>query len=249
LADRKVKSKMDINKLIMSFCFLILGIFIMFQYKTAKLADSANSGSYTAEIEELRVKLEEEIKKGAELEQQNASLVLQYDNYISDYIIEIEDEEFDDKLELVKKYRIYSGITDVRGEGITITMLDASILGNDDPILFIIHDMDIIRVLNELKAAGAQAISINGERILSVSEIMCTGPTVRINRNRYPVPYVIDAVGDADVLAEALETSLIYELLKDYDISIKIERKSDIVIKKYYGSIEWMIDSLTEVAE
>jgi uncharacterized protein YlxW (UPF0749 family) len=249
LDESKIKKKYDTGKYIIALCLLILGVIVMLQYKTAKLAGSADQVSYQEEIDSLRLKLDEEIKKGITLAEENAELLSQYDSFITDYITNIDDKDLEAELKLVMKYRMMAGLTDVKGEGITITMQDAVIRGNEDPVLFIIHDMDIISVLNELRAGGAQAIAINGERILSPSEIMCAGPTVRINRNRYPVPYIIDVIGDADKLTGSIESSLIYELLKDYDISIAIEKKDDIIIRKYYGPVDWMIDSLSEVSE
>ena len=68
------------------------------------------------------------------------------------------------------------------------------------PSWFIIHDYDIRTILNELKTAGAQAIAINGERVVPMSEQICVGPTIIINDNRYPVPYIIEAIGEPDGL-------------------------------------------------
>ena len=46
--------------------------------------------------------------------------------------------------------------------------------------MYIIHDDDLLRVINELRAAGAEAIAINGERIVAMSEIRCAGPTLSV---------------------------------------------------------------------
>ena len=63
----------------------------------------------------------------------------------------------------------------------------------------------MLRVINELRAAGAEAISINGERLVSTSEIRCAGPTLSVNNNRSAPPYVILAIGNPSNLASALK--------------------------------------------
>ena len=235
--------------IIVALCLLAMGFFAVQQYKTAMYKTESSSRSYAADIAEYRSRLSEETDKGKSLVDENERLMQEYDAYVDDYAYEIKNADLDEKLEILRRYRLTANLTDVRGEGISITMADAKARENADPSLFIIHDTDILRILNELKASGAQAIAINGERLLTVSEIMCAGPTVRVNRNRYPAPYIIEAVGNASVMASALEKSVIVELLKDYDISVKIERKSEIIIKKYYGSVDWAISLLSEVVE
>ena len=62
--------------------------------------------------------------------------------------------------------------------------------------MYIIHDEDLLRVLNELCAAGAEAISINDQRIVATTEVRCAGPTVSVNNVRSAPPYVIKAIGN-----------------------------------------------------
>lgn len=242
----KIFRKTDV---LVALCLLLLGVFIVLQYKSAGSRAAIQPDSYNTELFELRQRLKTETERTALLLEQREKLQNEYENYIEEYAKEIMNSELEDKLELLRHYRLMAGLTDVSGEGVVITMRDANIKNDADPQLFLIHDMDIIRVLNELKAAGAQAIAINGERILPVSEIMCAGPTVRINRNRYPVPYVIEAIGSSSALASALEKSHIVMLLKEYDISIKIERKSQITISRYFESIDWTVGDLLEVTQ
>ncbi len=94
--------------------------------------------------------------------------------------------------------RLRSGHIPLEGPGIVIKMFDNpedTIVGfdiNDD----IIHDVDILNILNDLRIAGAEAISINGERVLSTSEIECAGPVIKINREILGAPFIIRAIGD-----------------------------------------------------
>ena len=66
------------------------------------------------------------------------------------------------------------------------------------------HDYSLYEVLNEIKAEPA-AIAVNNERLISTTEIICAGPTTRINRNRYAVPYEIKVIGDSKNIREAFK--------------------------------------------
>ena len=101
---------------------------------------------------------------------------------------------------------------------------------------FIIHDHDIRTILNDLKKAGAQAIAINGERVVPMSEQICAGPTILINGNRYPVPYVIEAIGDPYALYEAMDISYKVAELREFNIQVDIKKAESIRISKFSGT-------------
>jgi uncharacterized protein YlxW (UPF0749 family) len=66
---------------------------------------------------------------------------------------------------------------------------------------FIVHDSDMLHVINELRGAGAEAIAINGTRIMATSRISCGGPTINVGKSeRFTPPFVIHAIGDPDAL-------------------------------------------------
>lgn len=127
------------------------------------------------------------------------------------------------ELEEVKELSGYSTVT---GPGITITMKDSDreLKDGQNPNDLIIHDIDILRVLNDLKKAGAKAISINGERVLSTSKIKCSGATITVNDTTYGQPFIIKAIGDIDLLSAAINSPESYakSLKEIYGINIKI---------------------------
>ena len=84
--------------------------------------------------------------------------------------------------ELTKLNQIL-GYSDVKGKGLTITLKDSEDKNNYTNES-IIHDMDLVEVVNELFNAGADAISINGQRIISSTAISCNGNIVRINNEK-----------------------------------------------------------------
>jgi len=108
--------------------------------------------------------------------------------------------------------------------------------------ILIIHDQDLRIILNELKKGGAQAISINGERIMPMSEQVCAGPTILINKNRYTAPYIIKAIGDPDNLYKVMINCNRLGLMIRDKIKVKIDKSDEITIELFKGINE--IDKL-----
>jgi uncharacterized protein YlxW (UPF0749 family) len=140
--------------------------------------------------------------------------------------------------------RLLAGITPVRGPGLVITMTDSKRppVHGDDPTLFIVHDEDILKLVNVLRAAGAEALSINGERLLASSEIHCAGPAISINNTRVAAPFVITAIGNA----AAMESSLrmrggIVETLGYFGMEISITQHATVDVPGYTRPLrfEW----------
>jgi uncharacterized protein YlxW (UPF0749 family) len=108
----------------------------------------------------------------------------------------------------IKQLQLAAGLTVVSGPGIRIVMTDnpsAAGAGGNSPFLpGVVHDFDLLQVVNELRAAGAEAISINGARITAYTPIRCVGPTIRINWEAAAPPFVIEAIGDPSTLSSAV---------------------------------------------
>ena len=89
------------------------------------------------------------------------------------------------------------------GEGVVITLNDAdsSLFNNTFEDQFkLVHNTDIIQVLNDLKNGGAEAISINDLRIVGSSEVYCSGPFLQVNDVKIAAPFTIKAIGNSQVL-------------------------------------------------
>jgi len=104
-------------------------------------------------------------------------------------------------------FRMAAGYVPVQGPGIIVTIDDSKrpIKPGENPNLYLIHDDDILKVINELWASGAEAISINEQRLVIGSEIRCAGPTLSVNNSRYSPPYEIRAIGDPKTLESSLK--------------------------------------------
>ena len=102
------------------------------------------------------------------------------------------------------------------------------------------------QLLNSLKGtadtimvttAGAEAISVNQERIVAMSEIRCVGPTVMVNGERVTAPFEIKAIGNPSTLENArkINGGAVEEATKIYGISVTIKKSDEIEIGKYVG--------------
>ena len=128
---------------------------------------------------------------------------------------------------------LLAGLTKVKGEGIVVIIKDST--DTNIPIeAGLVHDTDIMSIVNELKAAGAEAISVNGERILSTTAIRCVGPTIQINGTKVASPFHIKALGNAKYLESALNIKGgVADSLKSYGIQVEISTDEGIIIDKY----------------
>ncbi|MCK9479389.1 MAG: DUF881 domain-containing protein [Firmicutes bacterium] len=140
----------------------------------------------------------------------------------------------------LERAEVLAGLTTVEGPGVIVTLRDSSgpNTGNIDPSLYIVHDTDILWLINELRDAGAEAISLNGERLISTSEIRCAGSTVSVNNNRHADPYEIIAIGDSANMENALlMRDGVYDTLRGYGIGITIKKASKVTVNAYKGNI------------
>lgn len=137
----------------------------------------------------------------------------------------------------INTYKLLAGYEDVYGEGVIVIIDDAdrSILAEENPANLIVHDLDIRFLVNELQNAGAEAISINGERLVQgVTRITCVGPTISINGVKQAQPYVIKAIGDRFALHNALNTyESVATRLKQAGLKLFVETQKYIKINRY----------------
>jgi uncharacterized protein YlxW (UPF0749 family) len=144
----------------------------------------------------------------------------------------------------IEQARIGSGMTALEGPGIVATLndsTDTTVPPNEDPGSYIIHDYDLRDVLNALWAAGAEAISLNGERLVSTSSLYCVGTTILCNATRLSPPYEVRAIGDSGALEAAVRNAPQMEKLNQraliYDIPITVEQRERVEVPAYSGSV------------
>lgn len=133
------------------------------------------------------------------------------------------------------------GITNLVGQGIEITLKDDPNGENigvlEDISLHIIHDADLRCIVNELKNAGAEAISINGQRLVNSTAITCIGNVIKINDEKVTSPMTIKAIGLPESLAGIDRLGGYISLLEEKGIVVTIKKSDKIQIPKYTGAI------------
>ena len=128
-------------------------------------------------------------------------------------------------------YKMISGFTDVRGEGITISL---SLVDMEQPLNIVDFHRNLLLLINELNAAGAEAISIKEERMISISEISFAGNHIVVNGQKLSPPFTVKAIGNADTLDAALNMRRGYvERLRNSGYFIEIKKNMDLTIPKY----------------
>ena len=136
------------------------------------------------------------------------------------------------------------GKTEVEGEGIIITLTekteDELDKDEDEEITYIYTD-DLVYIINSLKDSGAEAISINGKRIVNTTDIANVGKTVKINGEYLRThTYEIKAIGNSAYLESAIAGKGGYaEQLDISGIKTNIEKSNKVRIPKYDGDFDF----------
>lgn len=206
---------------------LLLACVMFMQFKVVNEID-------VSELESLR---EDELQKLAsewkeKYEETNTKLQ-DTQTKIAEYKEKSENSDETEKLveEELKEANLILGKTDVIGNGIQVTLKDT-----EDKV----YDAeDLLTLVNELRAAGAEAISINGERVNNLTDIVdISSRFVLVNSNKISSPYTIRVIGDENYLKSALNIKNGYVDAKQKEgYSILVESKSNIKINKYSKDI------------
>ena len=137
--------------------------------------------------------------------------------------------------------KVRAGLVDVRGPGIRVTLNDSerSFAGSEDQLL--IHDYDLRDVISVLWLAGAEAISVNGERVVGTTSIYCVGSTIMVNDTRLSPPYEVSAIGDSVRLQDHFwNPGYLTELkarAERYGLQFEPIRAEGLTIPAYRGSL------------
>lgn len=221
-------------QLSLGFVCVILGFLSAVQFKSQQDTSPSLPDSRVEELTTVLKEAEEErdsLKKEVEVLRGNLS---EYEQAASEgeSLIAVMNAE-------LIRMRLIAGLTKVKGEGLIIYLEDSKLKAKpvEDTELFLIHEEDLLKVVNELFAAGAEAVSVNGQRMVANTEIRCAGPTILVNGTRIASPYEISAIGPA----QGLESSLnmrggIVEVLRAVGIKIDLVKSSRVVIPAFSGA-------------
>lgn len=146
------------------------------------------------------------------------------------------------------KYKAFAGLTDVYGPGIEIFIDNPSKEANSTFETNLVYDYDVIvNLVNELNAAGAEAISINDQRILSHTEIRAAGENININQVPQTTPFLIKVIGNADTLEGALTGRFgIVSIIREKNYQIDIKKMEKVTVPRYKGILDYRYSKVVE---
>lgn len=220
------KDKIIVSITVFFMCIVLTCVMFM-QFKTAwqtNLTDIENMNE-----DELRSEIILWQNRYNEIDQKLKSRSQTIDEYESilqnnDETSKVLDKELNELEKLI-------GITDVEGDGIVITLED-----NDDGQ---VTAAVLLNLVNELKYAGGEAISINGIRIVNMTDIVDVNYIVQIEGQKISSPYTVKCIGDQNFLLNTLNSKDGYvQTYTDSGITVKIETQNNIKINKYNGNLD-----------
>ncbi len=201
-------------------CF-IFGVMLAWQYKSIN-NNSERTALENQRMERLTEQLVQLQKMNNDLEKRLAELKEENDELLS---AATNGRDFRERLnkELMDT-KIFAGLVPVKGPGLVITI--------DDGPIFNVQDSDLLLIINELRAADAQAISVNEERVVPMTEFRSTTDFyVMVNGNRLTVPFVIKAIGDPEKMEHSLKMiGGVIDQLETYEFKISVQKSNDIII-------------------
>ncbi|WP_186577551.1 DUF881 domain-containing protein [Aquibacillus kalidii] len=218
---------------VLSLVLLVFGFLISFSYqytqtetRVVQISDQEWEKDYyyrqqLLDLEAKNIELRQQLNKNRRQVQELEEELGQQQTNIGEFV--------EDKKEL----QMLVGELPIQGEGVKLTLSDASYIPTEENAnQYMVHDRHIQLVINELYSAGAKAISINGQRIFHDSYISCVGPVISVDGVQHPAPFTIAAIGDSDTLNVSLNlTNGVIDILVNDQIDVEMEKKDTIEMK------------------
>jgi len=231
LNDKIGAMKSRSAQLLLTIVCFVLGLLLVAQFRTQRMAGgyilSASSADQLIIISSL-------VENNARLREEMEALEGQLDEYQQTTGRAV----LEGLVEELNKVRIINGLVEVSGAGVEVS-IDGSI-----------GVLDLQDLINELRNAGAEALTINGERLTLYSVIASPEDGVMtINGTQFSRPYVLQAIGDPETMETALLRSggLIATLEHNYEgLAVSVIRRDRMVLPVYEGTIEFVYASRVE---
>lgn len=202
---------------------IILGVMLAWQYKSI-LNNNKKESVQSVRLETVKDELLVQKENNEDLRKRNEELQKQISEYEnSQGSLSQMEKNLESELERV---RLVAGLSEVEGAGVIIKM---EYIGKDQ-----VRENSILRLINELKAAEAQAICIENERIVAMSEIKKAGDYIVVNGTQMVSPFTVKAIADPKKLENSLTmlNGIVEELEMLHDMKVTIQTEENIVIPK-----------------
>lgn len=208
---------------------LVLGGMLGIQVHSQQLRGASQVGRQTSAVVDMLTRSAAQVEQQQEEIERLRGLVAEYEKEAAGEkgVARIMQEE-------LHTSRIALGTVAVKGPGVEMELSDSTMraggeFGAQD--LYVIHDFDLLQIANEMWSAGAEAVSINGQRLLTGSAIACSARLIAINNITIASPYVFKAIGDKDKLMSALNIrDGVLDRLRVLQFPVKLTPKDEVVI-------------------
>jgi uncharacterized protein YlxW (UPF0749 family) len=144
-----------------------------------------------------------------------------------------------------------AGLTAVSGAGLTVSLDDAPRSARDQPEEpgvptptandLVVHQQDVQAALNGLRAGGAQALTVMGQRVIATTAVRCVGNTLLVNGRVYSPPFVIAALGDPQQLRSGVDAEpgvqIFRQYVAAYGLKLDVTTGTDLKMPAYTGAV------------
>lgn len=214
--------KKTIGNIVLTIVCVAVGIVIAMQFKNQAEASRLGLGDYQS-VEELQNRLTQLQRANEELAAENALL--------RSNLYDLQSQQADEEgviaqaLQENNKLKIFAGLVNVEGPGAIITLTDSSQAK--------VRASDLLTLVNYIRAGNAQAISINGQRLVAMSEIQTSGQNIVINSN---IISGQNGTYTMRIIADQADIASTYNMLSAYISSLWIEGIG--VAIEYFDTVE-----------
>ncbi len=229
------------NILVLTLITIASGFFFSSVYNFQALGNPMlnpqRNSSLVGMIENIETEIAEDRKRVEELR-------AELENY--EQMVSAEERSIRELRNEIYLQRLAAGLVPLEGTGIKV-IIDDNKEGlqenpEDNPNYYIVHYDSLLSIVEELKRAGAEAISINEQRIVTTSDIRCVGNVILVNTTRIAPPFNIAAIGNPQLLERFLINSNEYLFLhsSEFPVSYELYQEPELLnIPSYKGSVNF----------
>ena len=146
-----------------------------------------------------------------------------------------------DEARRLREAQVWAGTTSMAGPGLELRLSDSSEAkaSESDRESLSVNDVDLQLVVNALWAAGAEAMAVNGQRLVATSPIRAAGETITVNFRPLVPPYKVEVIGADRKLFDRSEVAQRFRRwVEDYGLGFAVKQKSKIVVPAYAGTLQ-----------